>query len=285
MMNLTVLDSASVAKNENAANEDAFSVSEGLCLVLDGATGLGQQAMKQYPTDAAWFVAAMSRSLHGHWAKYGAFQRSLECAIEECITEYERAVPYAVRPAYELPSAAMVAVAVEAGRLTVYRLGDCSAYVEKNSRAAALFSLSALDRLDGISIAALHDALKRGKSPQKARTEILPLLRKHRSMMNKPAGYGVLALSMDCLEFIEHRELDDFFKLELLLATDGFSAIEKYLKLSAEQLFLKSRKSSLEGVIKELRRLENDDSQMLRFPRLKPHDDATAMRIGVEHPL
>ncbi|MET0071186.1 MAG: hypothetical protein ABW096_14210 [Candidatus Thiodiazotropha sp.] len=281
-MNISLIDSASEAGSESKANEDLVVETQRLCMVLDGATGLGEQRVSSYPSDAVWFVNAIATRLTETWLRENNFTRALTYAIDMCIEEYKNIAGVLPELAYELPSAGMVAAVVEEGVVRVYRLGDCDAYCKSEGRAKKLFGHSRLEALDKLSIEAIALELRQGKSPSQARESVMPMLRKHRSLLNMPGGYGALSLVRDSVNHMEVAELSEAQGATILLASDGFSAIEKYRNYTADDIFERCSKVGMSGIVNEIREVENDDADLLKFPRLKSHDDATALLAGIE---
>ena len=275
-MEIELLDSASVAGSPSTENEDLISGSSTLRLLLDGATGLGASAIRSYPSDAVWFVKAFSKRLAEHWRKKPEFIPAVSQSIEDCMSEYATLTAGAARPAYELPSAGMVAIAIENGGAHIYRLGDCTAYRKHGENAYQVFKRSPLADLDDRSTKALMAELQSGKSYPQARAAILPMLRAHRALMNKPSGYGSLSLTPSCIHYLERHPVFCDTEAKVLLASDGFSAIERYFRYRVSEIFDRCELLGINGVIERIRALETQDQDMKLFPRLKPHDDATA---------
>lgn len=278
-MEIELLDSVSVAGSSSTENEDLIVSSNNLCVVLDGATGLGARAIKSYPSDAVWFVKAFSSRLVVHWRGKRDFVAAVSRSIEDCTSEYAKLTAGAARPPYELPSAGMVAIADESEGAYAYRLGDCTAYLKSGGNAHRIFERSPLADLDDRSTEALLMELRRGKSYRQARAAILPMLRAHRTLMNKPSGYGSLSLTPDCIHYLERHRVSCDEDTKLLLASDGFSVVERYFRYAASDIFDRCERLGINGVIEKIRALETEDEQMKTFPRLKPQDDATAVLL------
>ena len=279
MMKLELIDKISEPGSSRKANEDLIVVGEDLYVVLDGATGLGGQAIDSFPSDAVWFVRTFSDRLVEHWEQERNFIAALSTAIDACVDEYARLTGGMQGSLYEQPSAGMVAIAVEEGKISAYRLGDCTGYVSRGGLADQLFEQTPLEALDNRAIEGMVAELRQGKAFEEARRMILPMLQSHRALMNTPEGYGALSLSRDCLKYIESERISFVSGASVLLATDGFSAIQKYGRLDLGTLFKWCEIIGLAGVVGDIRKTENDDSELTRYPRLKRHDDATAVLL------
>lgn len=281
-MDIKLLDQATDPGSAAKANEDAIVIADNLYVVLDGATGLGEQAVNSLTSDAVWFVEAFAGELKKHWHTTRNFPKSLDLSIQSCRLSYSKATAGAPRPAYECPSAGMVAGVVEDDVLHFYRLGDCSIYCKDGPNAQSLFGWTPLMDMDARSILAFRRELQNGLEPRQARAAILPILREHRGKMNKPGGYGALSIDPDCLRFLDHVTLPIEGPVELLLASDGFCAAERYFSVGPGGLFERSMEMGLDRLIKEIRFIEGQDYGMSLFPRLKPSDDATAVLVRCE---
>ena len=285
-MNIKLIDQATEAGFPSKANEDGLVLGNNLFMVFDGATSLGDQRIDSHESDASWFVDAMSRHFLPIWAAGNSFPSSLEQALEGCMKEFEdlthRKLGSGEVRKHELPSASMAAVAVENNGISAFRFGDCSCYCKSSHGACSIFDRSTLERLDSIAVNALVDELRRGSTVEQARHSIFGLLRSHRSRMNGPGGYGALSLSKECMSYLESRLLECEGLTGILLFTDGFGAIEQYGDYGVETLFRECEQRGLDDVIREIRERETDDESLLSFPRLKQHDDASALFLGVE---
>lgn len=68
----------------------------------------------------------------------------------------------------------------------------------------------------------------------------------------------------------------------VLLATDGFTRlIDFYGLYTPESLLGAARERGVGALCRELRDLEDSDTECRRYPRLKPKDDATALLLKV----
>ena len=280
-MKITVIDKVTNPGLLSKANEDLIVISDGLFVTLDGATGLGGQLIPSFSSDALWFVEAFSKYLVEIWQNERRFLKAIEGAIDACIVEYSEHTSLKDQQDYQLPSAGMVAIAIEDDLVRTFRLGDCTAYYANDYMAYNLFKPSPLEDLDARAIKAMTLEISNGKTLEQARKAIMPILRTHRSLMNKPDGYGALSLTHECLKHIETTLAPTTNHSTLLLATDGFSAIEKYKNYTVKDLLTNCLEQGLSDMVNEIREIENNDLALIRHPRLKPHDDATALLIGI----
>ncbi len=277
-MRLKVLDSASEPAAPDRDNEDLSIIGDNLAVILDGSTGLGPQVTPGPESDAVWFVNLVGEHLLRTWNQVPDFPQALKSSVETVATKFGALHSQDKVDTYARPSAALVAVAIEDSEVNVYRMGDCSA-VRLTQGTAPIFQESRLEALDRRAIDVLLHHLQSGLSYSDARKATMPMLIKHRAMMNTPDGYELLTVDPSCVDLMEKKTISPVSGERLLLSSDGFSTIfENYGRSD----FLKEialGRQHLKQTITEIRRMENNDKAMSRFPRLKPHDDASAILL------
>jgi len=283
MFSPRLIEKVSVSGSLEKPNEDHLIIGDELFVLLDGATGLGRHLIKKYSSDALWFVKNLEFFLLDSWSDSHDFQSSLTDALDLLTKEFLQ-ITYGVEVFdYEHPSAGMVALVVEEGVLNLYRIGDCSVYFSKDMISNNVFGRSDLEDFDYLSIKAMTRHLWGENKWPKARDSVLDLLRSNRSRMNKPGGYGALSISCDCLRYIEKKNISVDFNSKLLLSTDGFSSIvDRYKAFDISGLFQKINDDGLKSVVSIIREIEDADGSLQEYPRLKMHDDASAILINFE---
>lgn len=276
MMKIEITDVITDPGSTERVNEDQYLLCEGLAVVMDGATGLGSHWVEHADSDAKWFVDTLKEGLRREWRSHRAFMPALQAAISATCDMFSRYAGNADRPrADERPSAAMTALAIENGAIRLFQAGDCMAFYKQAGAITRPFPASPLEALDRASVEAMKPYMDQGMSPAEARNQILPLLRRHRALVNEPRGYSALTPDMDCTRHVTDREITPAFNSRLIMASDGFSALVDYEPDWERRLF----EVPLRKALAVLRRIEREDPALQKHPRLKVHDDATAVRV------
>lgn len=181
------------------------------------------------------------------------------------------------REPWQVPSCAVALVRILEDNLEYFVLGDvvvavCSPQVE-------VVTDTALLRLDKIAIAEKMRLQSTGMTSREARAAITPILRKHRSMMNRPDGYWIFNGDPEAIKHARTGVITLGRSGQFLLATDGFSRLVDLFHhfASWDELLNALRENSLEDLARTLRQIEKDDTECLKFPRFSTHDDATAV--------
>jgi serine/threonine protein phosphatase PrpC len=115
----------------------------------------------------------------------------------------------------------------------------------------------------------------------RAHPDFRAVMRRNRERHVDGTGPPVLGMHPDVARRLEHRSAPLKPGGALLLATDGFSALcELYARMTPRDLLKAACASGLEGLARELRRLEDEvDPLGQRWPRFKRSDDATALLV------
>lgn len=274
--------SDAVTQPARVVNEDGWVDSGGQLWVLDGASGLTSVPVTDGPTDAAWLVDRARIIIEQRAARPSA--DGLVGTLAAIVGDVESFLPSATSaPAHELPSASLVAIAIESNELHVLTLGDCRLILRTpGDTARVIDDASVLDRLDGGAIELLAAEQRRTGTPiDIARASIADLLRRNRDRLNGPDGYHALAPGLDVADIARHR-IPVCAGTTGLLVSDGFyRLIDTFNVHDADGLLDAVAKEGAATVLDQLRVMEADDPEGHRFPRLKRSDDATAVAFEI----
>lgn len=276
-MQLDILEQITSAGKKDKANEDMIVIENNYYMILDGATGLGKQNIPNYQSDALWFVREFTKYFKENLFKFTITEDIIFNTLKDIETIYLKNILDLPFQKYNYPSAGMIlAHKHKADSIDFYRLGDCEAFVKSNNKSKKIFNSSYLNELDSYSINKMQKYIKAGFSTKEARRRIMHILQSNRNKMNVENGYWVLSIvKSDIQNIIQHIE-KIIVPIEcndvILLASDGYSALtDKYNK----DIFQFTLKDGL-NIIRDI---ENSDSNLIKYPRLKKSDDATALLL------
>lgn len=268
---------------QGQVNEDVVGHAAGAAWVIDGATGLGASLLDA-PSDAAWF--AERADLH--------FRRILvdrpdmdmgdllATVMAACRDDLENE---AARPAdgpHEHPSAAIAIVRLVADGVELATLGDCRIAHRKADGAAHLFGTTALDAIEGRTIAWAATLLfeRPEMSPDELKDALLPRLRENRRLMNVEGGYWVLGTDPRAAAHADRTVLPHRPGASFALASDGFlRLVELFRVADPTDLLAIASTADLDTWMARLRAIEAEPGSMLRHPRVKPSDDASFINV------
>lgn len=257
-------------------NHDAFGIAGGMFWVIDGATALaptGEDELNRFVADLSGGICARAYS-------------------EEPLVEILAAVAREMLPRYsghrepwERPSAAVAMVRVSGGKLEYLVLGDALVAIGNgNGHGVLVVEDKALAPLDRKAVEEKTRLQReKGMTSSQARTAITQLLRKHRSLVNRPGGYWVFNADPDACYRAKTGAIEGARGVRVLLATDGFTRLvdvfgyATWEGLLARELATKT----LRELAAALRSLEAADQECLAYPRFATYDDATAVYFEV----
>jgi hypothetical protein len=263
-------------------NEDALGFEPRLAIVLDGATGLGSKLLDA-PSDAAWLASEGAERFVRHAGSLTGPALIAQVA-EEVEAEFIRLRHRAPLETYELPMASLILVQLdEADRLRVQEFGDCGLIIsrpdgsveavgkgfhskdEEGKNAARLAAQQGVRATDNLTEPTFQAALRAG-----------------RNRYNGGGGAWVFAPQAACAAHATSHTLHAPRGSRLLLATDGFLAlVTDYERYDAQGLIAAVAAQGLGALMAELRAIEADDPDGVRYPRFKQSDDATALFVEV----
>ncbi|WP_226577139.1 protein phosphatase 2C domain-containing protein [Acuticoccus sediminis] len=268
---IEVRASVSAPGSPRRANEDGCGSAGLYAWVIDGATGLGDEALLDAPSDAAWLTAVLHEAL---MAGAEAETRPLELlrsaanvATERFNAERRRAP----RERYEVPTAAVM-LARFGDVIEIVELGDCGLWIETDG---VMYRVGGSDRQRQWE----NESARRLMGGGQGRTpEVTAYLRTVRNTANTPEGYPVFAPDHGSVRRAR-QHVYGARQGRALLITDGFeAAIDDYGLYDGAGL-MAAVEGDVDGTLATIRAVEADDPDCTRYPRFKRSDDATALML------
>lgn len=278
-MTLTVRDA--VCKPASRVNEDAWGRSGDAVWVLDGATGVAPSPYLGGPSDAAWFSQEVSGRFEAAFSVAQPTSAAVLQGVRGAAEAARKICDIDKAPAFELPSASLVAARQVDSRLELTNLGDSVVVWRSADGPATRFGSSELGRLEETLHRVLDAALAGGRPRAEGVEQARALARENRKLMNRPDGYWILDLSGAGVTHAQIEVCRDPGPLDVLLMTDGFSRlVEVYRAYDWDGLLDRALEDGLAPLYDELREIEAADEACTRFQRFKARDDATAVLLS-----
>ena len=278
---LEVLDSISIPGNPEKPNDDAFGHIEKAAVVMDGATGLGDQLMPG-KSDAAWLAAFGARRLMAYMRDGALPQEAVSAALFDAQTSFEALRKRPPADTWETPFSSMMFVAEDAQGLEALWFGDCAALVKRADAPVEIVG-DALEKRQNEARRVAKLAEKHGLSPAAGvnRPEYLEALRKARNFVNTN-GHWAFGPDVRAADHVSSKRIEAPNGTILLLCSDGFLALASdYNAYDGDALVAAAQAKGLKALCEELRAIEKNDLEGKKFPRFKTSDDATALLLRV----
>lgn len=270
----------SISNAGNKINEDIVYVTDNYGWVIDGATGLNNKNFTNSNSDANWFVNEWNNYLKENISdKSASIKEIIIKGIEYISNKFYGITGLKHVDKVDLPSASIVLLRINNKIVEYFLLGDCTLIVQNNNDESLIIKQNLLDILDNkakIEMAKLMT--NEGMNFIQARQKIKPLLIKHRMLKNIKNGYWTLEFDKNAVEnsICGFLEVDECKKT--LLMSDGFSAIyDNYNYVDKNNIISLIEKHGLQQIYNRIRFIEEEDRDILKFPRFKKSDDASAV--------
>ncbi len=267
-------------------NEDAFGSASDCAWVLDGSTGLsGHHFIPEAGTDAQWYANAFSdylaRTLPGSELP---LRQVFQQGVAEVWDSFHRRAGE-ITERYDIPCCLCAALRLRGGNLEYILIGDCTLLVRFRDGHTAALHDEALSRLDANTLRlACEISQKKGLPLSACKSDILPELRRVRSLMNTERGYLSLADSPDSILRAPVGTFPLHDVRDVCLLSDGFSQYYQLFRLCADprEFMELVCRHTVGELYQRLLTAQRADAALNRFPRFKLSDDATLFYAQVE---
>lgn len=268
---MDIKDSICVCGSNEESNADKLCFTRDIILIFDGAAPLNKEAFLGSENSAVWFINKFRSFFLDIYHLYSTTIEALESARIKTYKEYLEIRAKIPETQIEEPFSCLSVIREHTDYVELINMGDCSSLFKIGNQINC-FGNSAVKRLDAELKAFLPDNTKEG------RIKLTDAVAKNRSLRNKIFGYDVLAPSTPLLGRCERIILEKNNGIEILLMTDGFYRIVDTFKLySNATLLLAVKNFGLQSILNEIRDIEISDQECIKFPRVKIHDDASAV--------
>lgn len=280
---MNIIDALSEQGMPPKNNEDIWGHIEKTAWIFDGATGLSKENLiaPDGQTDPRWLVEAAHASLFKHAVNRGDDLRGLYAdVLKDCKTAFDLGKKREPSAPYELPMAASLVIHYNGTHVTCAALSDCAMIIETSSGLKVMEPCARHAEIDNTTKIKMVAAIESGLAPEKARDHLIPHLQNNRKLANCEGGYNVFAPLPGLENYLRIETFEPAKNGHALLMTDGFHAlVENYGVYTNQTLIEAAKAQGLKTLYSELRAIEDKDSGLLKYPRFKKSDDATAALI------
>jgi hypothetical protein len=281
-MRISAIKHAAISDSYKKFSEDICGHSGDRFWIMDGATGLSKQQSFHQESDAYWLVQLYQDYFENNETGEQALQDYIRDAITSVTAHAAKIRPLDTIPAYSLPTSALFFCDFKQNRFRYLQLGDCKCLISSHHE-TRLLGESKLEKLDAEVLARVVQYQKRGVGDyQDMWNELLPLLKQNRSMANRHDGYWILGFDGRAAQRSVQGQIEVSPEDRLLLMTDGYTRLfDVFKSTTASNLLELSFDLGPARMIERLRTLETGDPECLMYPRIKCHDDASALLIDI----
>ncbi|KKZ72164.1 protein phosphatase 2C domain-containing protein [Streptomyces showdoensis] len=263
------------AARPHAPNEDFVLSSPAVVVVLDGA-GMAPGMESGCKHGVTWYVKHLGARFHAEATRQ-------ELPLADCLAAAIKSTADAHRDTCAIddplsPSATVAAARVRGDLFDWLVLGDCTVLMEKGGVVTAVTD----DRLAQVALrarGALSATVPESEERKKAHQA---LVREERGLRNTPGGYWVAAADpIAARQALTGVERAGNVQRAALLTDGAARLVTTFHETDWQGLLDLLTRSSPGHAIREVRKAEQSDPTLSRWPRSKQHDDAT---IAYIHP-
>jgi hypothetical protein len=279
---LELVDSLSLPGNPEKANDDAFGYRERACVVLDGATGLGESLLPG-PSDAAWLARFGANRIMSYVGEGAGAQDAVTAALFDAETSFSQLRRREPADRYEIPYASLMLAIAGEDALEFLWYGDCAAIIGRPDASVEIVGEAIAKRAnESKRVKMLAESGGHASAATSVREAFLPALRAARNRVNTSKGGYLFGPDVTAADHAAQLRLAATPGSDLLLLTDGFLAlVSDYGRYDVDTLLAAAKSSGLPALARELRAIEDADPEGRKFPRFKKSDDATAVLLRI----
>jgi hypothetical protein len=276
-----VIDRISISSPTAAVNEDAAGATESAAWVIDGATGVSDLSpLVPGLTDAAWLAAQLDKSFHDAFDKAAVEPYTALAEIDADIRAmFSSTNTGPERSPAEQPTAAFALSVLRGDVVHLIGLGDCRIIVENRLGEVEEFVPSETGPAEA-SIIEERRRLLAAYPDEDPWPRLKPFIRSLRQFANAANGYSIVHPTLNWHSRVK-RQVNSAQTIRHLLAmSDGlYRFVDVFKVFSSGPLLRRAVKDGLAPLCAQLRDLENADDRCVIYPRVKTHDDASAVLV------
>lgn len=279
-MRFSIVDS--ISKSYKTYNEDMIGYNENAVWIIDGASALNSQnIISKKENDVVWYINAWNQYLYNNLTTKKSILEILKEGIEYVKNKANISNILNIDK-FNLPSASIAIIRKIDNFLEYYVLGDCSIIIKDNEKIES-FKDDKVSKFDNLAIECIKNEKTFNCDFFKGYSKnVLDVLIKNRGMKNNINGYWILEFDVEAIENGIYGKYEIYNEAQILMTTDGFSIYRELYKKETEHKFIQEvNRYGLKEIYKRLRNIEKKDSNGTKYPRLRKHDDSSAIFMKI----
>lgn len=272
-LTLDIIAKASAPGNPERENEDCLDATPSCAWVIDGATSSSKTTIEG-STSAAWFSKNLSEHLKN--STFTNPSHRVKAAVMHVRTLYDALPHDDAAP----PSAAIGMISLTEGRGHFLALGDVSILLQRAHAVTVLHEVPRTNLERSLS-QQIAEGIQRHENFSDVEERVFSAIEKRRrTKMNKEGGFWIVSIHPEAIDHAHIGTFDAKAGDRILIASDGFTAATQYGVIDSYRDILDNPRS-LNQYIDKIRLVEQEDSDMSKFPRVKLSDDASALVVDI----
>lgn len=271
-----------ISDKGNRVNEDIFNISEKAAWVLDGATGLTGSNISRFKSDASWYVDKWNEYLKKNINDSKSLKEIIRFGISLIKEEYRAFSGFDNLQAVEYPCAAISLIRlVDENKIEYFVLGDCTLLLKNDIEKLEIYDRKLEQLEEKIIDKIICEKNKNSISLLDAKKLCLEDIKNTRLLKNKVNGYWILELDEEAVNYALTGTVDISKDSSVCIMSDGFSQYYDTLNIAknSKEFMELLKEKPIEELLEELRRVQENDGECNKYPRLKKGDDSTIVYL------
>lgn len=266
-------------------NEDFVSCKSKFGVLLDGASGLGQQYCRfdGFSSEAQWFSYTLGTALVNRLSLTRIDLRNVvSAALKDVSANFASVEACDSDGALGVPSATICIAALDERILHLCWLGDSPLVIVRDN-SVELLRDNSVTRFDQVALQEMSIRTRgRNLNGSQKRSLVEDMLISNRSLMNRGDGYWILDALGRGADHMYCRDVVTDGIFAVLGMSDGmFCAFDNYGLCDLESFCRTVSYDDTREMINFMRGVEAEDPDFDRFPRFKLSDDASMFYLPV----
>ena len=261
----------SLSKGYRHFNEDeVLVIKDHLFVVIDAATGLGAQYNE--PSDGVFLAKELKEEINNlyHSGKLNAktFAKEMNLISKRIYRRFIKGHKKELTERYQYPNASIAICYIDICDVHIFSIGDTSSFIRfKNNKVRYISdrSIPILDRKTAEQGYNINNGIE--------------VLKENRNRVNRRGRKPSFGLYKNPKLKFKHELFDIRDLSEVYLCSDGYYEAFEIFKIYKTRRELFSLKVDLQDVYKNIVKIANSDPELKKYPRLKPVDDISAIRV------
>ena len=273
-----------ISEPGKSVNEDIAFASKDMAWVIDSATGLTETKLTKEDSDGEWLVKEWDTYLR---EKLYDLDKTISEIVRNGIKEIELKFHKEVGKEFvnpiERPSASVAILRFCNDQIEYFLLGDCTLLYKDINDKVIKIKDDKLEKLDDLAISKMHNIrLKENLTFEEARKAINDTLIANRLLKNREEGYWTLEFDCEAINHCLSGKISASNLKSITIMSDGYSAIfDKYGYCTEEELMNLLYEKGVLDNYKIIRKIEEDDWEILKYPRFKKGDDSSVVFYSI----
>jgi hypothetical protein len=281
VVHFEVIDQISISSSAAAVNEDGAGATASAAWVIDGATGVSDLSpLVSGLTDAAWLAEQLDEGFHNAFETTAVEPYTALAKIEADIrATFGSTNTGPERSPIEQPTAAFALSVLRGDVVHLIGLGDCRIIVENRTGEVEEFDPSETGHAEALIIEE-RSRLLAVYPDEDPWPRLKPFIRSLRQYANAANGYSIVHPTLSWHSRVKRHVKNAQTIRRLLAMSDGlYRLVDVFKMFSPGRLLNGAVKDGLAPLCSQLRDLESADDRCVTYPRVKTHDDASAVLV------